>query len=86
MRRILVLPLLLLAGCLEGQPEPRIILRPCSPMPVRPYTAEQQRAMADELESRPNHPLGPPMTELRDWRIAGRLLTLCWQPEATNAH
>ena len=60
--------------------------RPCSPMPVRPYTAEQQRAMADELESRPNHPLGPPMTELRDWRIAGRLLTLCWQEDAANAH
>ena len=87
MRALLPLILLLpLAGCRGlGQPEPRIILRPCSPMPVRPYTADQQRAMADELESRPNHPLLGPMNELRDWRIAGRVLTLCWQDEGANA-
>jgi hypothetical protein len=79
-----VLLLLALAGC-AGQPTERVVLRPCSPMPVRPYTADQQRAMADELESRPNHPLLAPMDELHQWRIAGRVLTLCWQEEGANA-
>ena len=84
MRALLPLILLLpLAGCLgAGQPEPRIVLRPCSPMPVAPYSAAEQNEMADELERlRTNHPLRTAMSELRDWRIAGRLLTLCWDPE-----
>lgn len=88
MRAVRLLLLLLpLAGCRGlGQPEPRIVLRPCSPMPVAPYSVAQQGEMADELERlRTNHPLRSAMEELRQWRIAGRLLTLCWQEESTDA-
>lgn len=85
MRRALLTALLplLLGGCMgAGQPEPRIVLRPCSPMPVAPYSAAEQNEMADELERlRTNHPLRTAMSELRDWRIAGRLLTFCWDEE-----
>lgn len=81
-----ILAALLLAGC-AGQPAERVILRPCSPMPVAPYSAADQSAMADVLEqTRADHPLRAAMEELRQWRIAGRVLTLCWQPEATHAH
>lgn len=84
MRRA-ILAALLLAGC-AGQPSERVILRPCSPMPVTPYTAAQQDQMADVLDqTRADHPLRAAMEELRQWRIAGRVLTLCWQPEATRA-
>lgn len=76
--------LLVLAGC-AGQPQERIVLRPCSPMPVAPYSAAEQNEMADELERlRTNHPLRTAMEELRQWRIAGRVLTVCWQEEAPN--
>lgn len=84
MRRV-ILAALLLAGC-AGQPAERVILRPCSPMPVAPYSAADQAAMADVLEAtRADHPLRAAMEELRQWRIAGRVLTLCWQPEADRA-
>lgn len=85
MKRAL-LAALLLAGC-AGNPAARVILRPCSPMPVVPYSAAQQDQMADVLEqTRADHPLRAAMEELRQWRIAGRLLTLCWQEEPANAH
>lgn len=84
MRRA-ILAALLLTGC-AGQPAERVILRPCSPLPVTPYSAEQQDQMADVIEqTRADHPLRAAMEELRQWRIAGRVLTLCWQPEATGA-
>ena len=85
MRRAL-LAALLLAGC-AGSPSERVILRPCSPMPVVPYSAAQQDAMADVLEqTRADHPLRAAMEELRQWRIAGRVLTLCWQEDPPHAH
>ena len=85
MKRAL-LAALLLAGC-AGQPSERVVLRPCSPMPVAPYSAEQQDQMADVLEqTRADHPLRAAMEELRQWRIAGRVLTLCWQEEPARAH
>lgn len=77
MIRLALFCLLGLAGC-AGQAEPRVVLRPCSPLPVREYTPAQQDQMADELESRPNHPLLGPMEELRQWRLAGRVLHVCW--------
>ena len=84
MRRV-ILAALLLAGC-AGSPAERVILRPCSPLPVVPYSAAQQDAMADVLEqTRADHPLRAAMEELRQWRIAGRVLTLCWQEEGANA-
>lgn len=82
-RALLALPLL--AGC-AGQSAERVILRPCSPMPVVAYSAAQQDAMADALEqTRADHPLRAAMEELRQWRIAGRVLTLCWQEEPPRA-
>lgn len=84
MRRA-ILAALLLTGC-AGSPAERVILRPCSPMPVVPYSAAQQDAMADVLEqTRADHPLRAAMEELRQWRIAGRVLTLCWQEEPPHA-
>lgn len=84
MKRALIAALLL-TGC-AGQPAERVILRPCSPMPVAPYTAAQQDAMADVLEqTRADHPLRAAMEELRQWRIAGRVLTLCWQADPAAA-
>lgn len=84
MRRV-ILAALLLAGC-AGQTAERVILRPCSPMPVAPYSAAQQEQMADVLEAtRADHPLRAAMEELRQWRIAGRVLTLCWQEEPVRA-
>ncbi len=85
MRRA-ILAALLLAGC-AGSPQERVILRPCSPMPVVPYSAAAQDQMADVLEqTRADHPLRAAMEELRQWRIAGRVLTLCWQEEPARAH
>lgn len=84
MKRV-ILAALLLAGC-AGQPAERVILRPCSPMPVAAYSAADQAAMADVLEqTRADHPLRAAMEELRQWRIAGRVLTLCWQEEPVRA-
>ena len=55
-------------------------------MPVAAYSAADQAAMADVLEqTRADHPLRAAMEELRQWRIAGRVLTLCWQEEPVRA-